>query len=293
MQIAILYQRYADLMVPNSILDSQSTHFPNSSGFGILSAAHRRHFAWDVIRSFGGANQWGVSAHVMACLNILGYLPGALGLIQVATTWMSLSDESLVTRPAIVGHTKLYLFLGITWLLAAIAGSVSMGYNYESYVAGFRTYLFVATFLIMCITGLCGYYGYYNVKQLSNSEDKFARTQLMRVTLFVCGICGEGSIATLLQGVFIPSIDNSITWSIILLAFYRIAYWSILVGGGVYAWLATSWRVSHSSRGSTWSTSPSSRQLHSHTSHVSRNIDSKDDDNLDTTIKESKAEASV
>lgn len=209
-------------------------------------------FAYDLIRGFGGADQWGVSVYAMSICAIGPYIFGVVAMIAVNTTWLSFSAAALLSRPAITGNTAIFLGIAVPFIITSLVLVFCAGISYEAYLICYRLILVTWGILLFALVVSSSVTGYRNVSRLKGIGDKSNRNQLIRAHAALAILLGIATLIIIFHITWFPQIDSSPIWYLFVYSCYRAVYFLIFLGAACYAWYgAVLYRKSASSKSST------------------------------------------
>lgn len=185
----------------------------------------------------------------MSFLVFFGFIPGLSGLIQLASTFISFSESLVATRPPIAGNPTLYLAFTVPFILSSVICPLTGGaISYNGYLGSYWVLFSVWALILFLIAVTSTYFGIHNIRRLEESGDQFNANQLKRAHAVLGVVQILVAIVLVLHCIFIKKIDASSTYFLLIFSVYRVCFYIVFICGAVYAWVATTYRSSGSSR---------------------------------------------
>lgn len=161
---------------------------------------------------------------------------------MIGTTWMVFSKQSLSERPPIVGNLVLYLALAVPFAVSVAISATIGGISEQIHNVSWRWFFCTWTLFLFAFAALSIVNGIRNLRHFQSVDDKFHRSQLIKMTSVIGFLFIGSGFVCALNAIFLDQINNS-QWWFVVNNVYRIFFWILLMGGALYAWVATSYRV--------------------------------------------------
>lgn len=170
---------------------------------------------------------------------------------MLATTWMAFSRETITERPPLIGNATLFYALSIPFVVSITTTSICGAISYAAYKVSWRCFFASWVCFLLSMGILTVVNGVKNLRHFNSVDDKFHRGQLIRMTTVVAIVFLGAGVVCFFNAVFLTQIDASDAYWLTVFGIYRVFFWFLLMGAGVYAWLATNYRVEIESRSGT------------------------------------------
>lgn len=169
---------------------------------------------------------------------------------MLASTWLTLSRESVSTRHPILGSTKIYALLVAPCLIVITITGMCGAISFAAYNVCWRIFFLTWMWFLWSITLLTIINCVQNLRRFDSEELQFHRGQLIKTTVGICIIFGCAGSGCIFQASFQTQIDNSEAGFNATYSIYRICFWFLINGGALYAWMVTTYRIQTESSGS-------------------------------------------
>jgi hypothetical protein len=196
---------------------------------------------YDFLRALS-ANAFGVPLSVIGLLWYCGFVPLISAVILLSIIWMYFSSKDLMVRPAVTGNWKLYLVLIVPYVAASIACPIVAGLSHSAYLIAIRVLLGVWSTIFLTMFVITIHFGWKTVRRI---QDKFIRKQQLRVYIIVSLFYFTCGSLMIIQSILLTRLDNHLVWELFVTSFYRVFSISLMLGGAIYAWVATSHLLKH------------------------------------------------